>query len=40
MHTSKPARVLWYDTPAACWEEALPIGSGSLGMMVHGGMER
>lgn len=32
--------MLWYDRPAACWEEALPLGSGSLGMMVHGGTAR
>lgn len=27
---------LWYTTPAACWEEALPIGNGRLGAMVYG----
>jgi alpha-L-fucosidase 2 len=31
---------LWYDTPAARWEEALPIGNGRLGAMVYGGVER
>ncbi len=33
-------RCLWYRQPAADWNEALPLGSGSLGMMVFGGMER
>ena len=28
---------LWYEQPAARWEEALPIGSGRLGAMVFGG---
>ena len=27
---------LWYDKPAAKWEEALPIGNGRLGAMVFG----
>ncbi|MDR2026638.1 MAG: glycoside hydrolase family 95 protein [Prevotellaceae bacterium] len=27
---------LWYDTPAARWEEALPLGNGRLGVMVFG----
>ena len=31
---------LWYRQPAADWNEALPLGSGSLGMMVYGGQER
>ncbi len=30
---------LWYDKPAAKWEEALPVGSGRLGAMVFGGIE-
>ncbi|MDE6371445.1 MAG: Ig-like domain-containing protein, partial [Duncaniella sp.] len=25
---------LWYNRPAACWEEALPLGNGRLGAMV------
>jgi alpha-L-fucosidase 2 len=29
--------VLWYDKPAAKWEEALPIGNGRLSAMVFGG---
>ena len=32
-------RKLWYRRPAAAWEEALPLGSGRLGMMVFGGIE-
>ncbi|OWW24588.1 hypothetical protein B4Q04_14820 [Zobellia sp. OII3] len=27
---------LWYDRPAEIWEEALPVGNGSLGAMVFG----
>jgi alpha-L-fucosidase 2 len=27
---------LWYNEPAKVWEEALPIGNGSLGAMVFG----
>ncbi|MDR2936205.1 MAG: glycoside hydrolase family 95 protein [Rikenellaceae bacterium] len=27
---------LWYETPAATWNEALPIGNGSLGAMIYG----
>jgi alpha-L-fucosidase 2 len=29
---------LWYDEPAEHWVEALPIGNGSLGAMVFGGI--
>ena len=28
---------LWYDKPAANWNEALPLGNGRLGAMVFGG---
>lgn len=28
---------LWYERPAAAWEEALPLGNGRLGAMVFGG---
>ena len=34
---SKGASRLWYEQPAAKWEEALPVGSGRLGAMVFGG---
>jgi alpha-L-fucosidase 2 len=27
---------LWYPQPASVWEEALPLGNGRLGAMVHG----
>jgi alpha-L-fucosidase 2 len=30
--------VLWYRQPAATWNEALPIGNGSLGAMIFGGI--
>jgi hypothetical protein len=35
--TASPA-MLWYRTPAASWNEALPIGNGRLGAMVFGGV--
>src|SRR4051794_19582905 len=28
---------LWYQQPAAAWNDALPIGNGRLGAMVFGG---
>ncbi len=31
---------LWYDKPAACWEEALPIGNGRIAAMVYGGAQK
>ncbi|MEI6645381.1 MAG: glycoside hydrolase family 95 protein [bacterium] len=31
---------LWYDKPAAGWEKALPVGNGSLGGMIFGGIEK
>jgi len=30
--------LLWYQTPAKVWEEALPVGNGRLGAMVFGGI--
>ncbi|HEY0723958.1 MAG TPA: glycoside hydrolase family 95 protein, partial [Pyrinomonadaceae bacterium] len=30
--------VLWYDTPAGEWTEALPVGNGRLGAMIFGGL--
>ena len=30
---------LWYNKPAADWNEALPLGNGKLGMMVFGGVD-
>jgi alpha-L-fucosidase 2 len=34
--TFNTGTVLWYDSPAKEWEEALPIGNGRLGAMVFG----
>jgi len=31
---------LWYDAPAKNWNEALPIGNGSLGAMIFGNAEK
>ncbi|MEG2698820.1 MAG: glycoside hydrolase N-terminal domain-containing protein, partial [Ruthenibacterium sp.] len=30
---------LWYRQPAQIWEEALPVGNGSLGGMIYGGVQ-
>jgi alpha-L-fucosidase 2 len=34
-----PANVMWYDKPAAVWEDALPVGNGRLGAMIFGGVK-
>ncbi len=31
---------LWFDKPAAQWEETLPLGNGRLGMTPDGGVEK
>ncbi len=31
-----PSTLLWYQSPASAWEEALPVGNGRLGAMVYG----
>ncbi len=31
-----PSTLLWYSTPAAKWQDALPVGNGRLGAMVFG----
>ncbi|MEN8157295.1 MAG: glycoside hydrolase family 95 protein [Bacteroidota bacterium] len=31
-----PENILWYSQPAQNWNEALPLGNGSLGVMVFG----
>ena len=31
---------LWYASPAAKWEEALPVGNGRLGAMIFGGADK
>ncbi|MFT4153250.1 glycosyl hydrolase family 95 catalytic domain-containing protein [Parafilimonas sp.] len=36
LHTFNPSTLLWYDKPAAKWEDALPVGNGRLGAMVFG----
>lgn len=30
---------LWYEKPAARWEENLPLGNGQIGMMLNGGVQ-
>lgn len=35
-HRFDPSTLLWYETPAATWEAALPVGNGRLGAMVFG----
>ncbi|RPE09423.1 glycoside hydrolase family 95 protein [Chitinophaga lutea] len=35
VYAQQPLR-LWYQQPAARWEEALPVGNGRLGAMVYG----
>ncbi|MGO8078269.1 glycoside hydrolase N-terminal domain-containing protein, partial [Rhizobium leguminosarum] len=30
------AHLMWYDTPAQLWTDALPLGNGRLGAMVFG----
>ncbi len=38
LYAQQPAPlVLWYDSPAANWNEALPVGNGHLGAMIFGG---
>ena len=34
-----PSSVMWYNKPAAAWEDALPVGNGRLGAMVFGGLK-
>ena len=36
--SSEPC-LIWFDEPAADWNEALPVGNGRLGAMVFGGVE-
>ena len=31
---------LWYNQPSKVWEEALPLGNGTTGAMVYGGINR
>ena len=32
--------VLWYTSPARAWTQSLPIGNGTLGAMIYGGVEK
>lgn len=36
-HSPQEGLLLWYDHPATCLEEALPLGNGRLGALVYGG---
>jgi len=36
-HTFDPSTLIWLKTPAAKWNEAIPVGNGRLGGMVFGG---
>ena len=38
--TPDPSTVIWYDKPAATWNDALPVGNGHLGAMVFGRVEK
>jgi alpha-L-fucosidase 2 len=31
-----PSTIMWYDSPAEEWEQALPVGNGRLGAMIFG----
>ncbi len=34
------SHILWYNHPAKEWEESLPLGNGSLGALVFGGVDK
>lgn len=36
---SKSSTLMWYREPAVHWMDALPIGNGSIGAMIFGGIE-
>ena len=38
LNRRRPDSYLWYNTPASTWYEALPLGNGSIGAMVYGGV--
>jgi len=38
--TKNDPLTLWYGEPAKSWEQALPLGNGTIGAMVSGGIER
>ena len=36
---TKVTQTLWYDSAAKNWLEALPLGNGTIGAMVFGGVQ-
>lgn len=40
MEAASSENVLWYQQPAAKWEQALPVGDGRLGAAVFGGVDK
>ena len=32
--------LMWYESPAKVWTDALPVGNGQMGAMLFGGVER
>jgi alpha-L-fucosidase 2 len=36
---SKQVLHLYFDKPATCWEETLPLGNGRIGMMIDGAID-
>ncbi|WP_346319303.1 glycoside hydrolase family 95 protein [Chitinophaga sp. YIM B06452] len=40
LHAQQRPLQLWFDKPAAQWEETLPLGNGRLGMTPDGGIEK
>ena len=37
--TFDPSNSVWFASPAAKWDEAIPVGNGRLGGMVFGGVQ-
>jgi alpha-L-fucosidase 2 len=37
-NSNEPDLKLWYNKPARAWQEALPLGNGTIGAMVFGGV--
>jgi len=40
MEAASSENVLWYQQPAAKWEQALPLGNGRLGAAIFGGVDK
>ena len=38
--TAPNPMTIWFNKPAADWNEALPVGNGNLGAMIFGGIEK